>query len=133
MNAILKASFLVMVTLCNLQAQNIDSLRFEVFENRERILILKDSVYKGIGQLKVDNLIANKAGQHFMTAGGAVIGSILFAGAASFFYAMGDKDKGWALYGVSAGFMGFAGIQIYLGGEKLNWLGKNYYISGKNL
>lgn len=117
---------LFMLLSIGLKAQNIDSLRFEVFENRERILAIEE-------QLEVDNLISNKAGQHFMTAAGSVIGSLMFAGAASVFYALGEKTEGWVLYGVSAGVMTFAGIQIYLGGEKLNWLGKNYYISGKNL
>lgn len=122
----MKKAISIIIILSSLvcKGQNIDSLKFEVFENRERLLILEE-------QLKVDNLIANKAGQHFMTASGSIIGSMLFAGAASFFYAMGDKDKGWALYGASAGFMGFAGVQIYLGGEKLTWLGKNYYIVEK--
>lgn len=117
------------------QGQSIDSLRYAIFrlhqdniQLHDELFILKDTVQTMSKNIKVDNLITNRAGLHIMEGGAAVIGSLLVAGGASILYASGDKPLGWILYGVSAGVLTFGGYQFYFAGKKLGWVGKGYYI-----
>lgn len=78
--------------------------------------------------MRVDNLIINRAGGHFVMAGASGLVSVLFAVGGSYFWIIGDKPVAWGLYAVSGGFLTLGSYQLYFGGEKMGWVGKGYYV-----